>query len=229
MPDDILKQFVLDHGLKEEFQEFYGELDLHQLAWSKERISAHEIETCSTKYDPRVQEIADRHATVRSVREATKVSSAVTSWIQAGTWPRPPVFLFGVLSPPDECHLIEGHTRVGALLGLRRNPHLDVACSHHDCWVGREAQQEELCDWKEVRRANPLAFKDWLYDAREEEDEKGRLASILFDAEQQHRYDLSNGKELGDLVKLVAYDPSIPVDVKDLRALYEHYRRELAL
>ncbi len=31
MPEDVLEQFVADHGTEGEFQEQYGELDLHAL------------------------------------------------------------------------------------------------------------------------------------------------------------------------------------------------------
>ena len=33
MPNDILEQCVADHGTKWEFQQQYGELDLHALHW----------------------------------------------------------------------------------------------------------------------------------------------------------------------------------------------------
>jgi hypothetical protein len=48
MPDDVLEQFVFDHGTKWEFQEQYGDLlDLHALRWRQLALPASEILGCS--------------------------------------------------------------------------------------------------------------------------------------------------------------------------------------
>ena len=43
MPDDVLEQFVADHGTKHGFQQQYGELDLHALGW---RLAELPAQTC---------------------------------------------------------------------------------------------------------------------------------------------------------------------------------------
>src|SRR5438552_13292090 len=47
MPEDVLEQFLADHGVKHEFQEQYGDLDLHGLDWRFIHIPAGEIIRCS--------------------------------------------------------------------------------------------------------------------------------------------------------------------------------------
>jgi hypothetical protein len=49
MPDDVLEQFVFDHGTNGEFQERFGDLDLHAVRWQLLALSASER---PVKYSP---------------------------------------------------------------------------------------------------------------------------------------------------------------------------------
>jgi len=47
MPEDVLEQFIGDHGIKYEYQRQYGEVDLHALRWDLVPTTAAEIIACS--------------------------------------------------------------------------------------------------------------------------------------------------------------------------------------
>jgi hypothetical protein len=58
-------------------------------------------------------------------------------WLDHGTWLRPPIVVCGaILRPPKaNMHLVEGHTRLGALFGYMREGVIDPA-SMHETWLG---------------------------------------------------------------------------------------------
>lgn len=230
MPDDVLEQFILDHGLNHHFRAKYGELDLHGLAWSKERLPIGVIASCSSKFNTFIAENRSKYGEA-SLDELPLRPSARTSWSTTGTWDRAPVFLFDVLPPPDARHLVEGHTRVGALLGFQDNPHKVAAISpNHDCWIGRRAASSvNPPDWKGVRRRFPISFKRWLFEAIGEDTLKGDVADVLIDAEARHRYELSTGNDLESLLELMDFDPSVPLERSTLVHLYDQWRAELEL
>ena len=232
IPSDVLEQFVIDHGLNEEFQNCYGNLDLHRIAWHKESLSILSISQCSSKYDSHVLRTRDTYERISSFKESSLSHEAIRSWIDDGTWLRPPIFLFDVLPSPECRHLVEGHTRVGALQGLSKNQHSIASVNtEHQCWIGRPSINPVLAakDWKEVRRQYPVEFKHWLYDSTEENSAKGAYACAVSDAEAEHRYELDIGNDLHDIRRLLNHDPRISIDEVSLLRLYDEWRTQLEL
>ena len=232
IPSDVLEQFVIDHGLNEEFQHCYGDLDLHHISWSKETLLIPSISLCSSKYEAHVLRTRDTYERISSFNESSLSHEAIRSWIDDGTWLRPPIFLFDVLPSPNCRHLVEGHTRVGALQGLSKNQHSIASVSaEHQCWIGRPRSNpvQDAKDWKEVRRRYPVKFKHWLYDSTEENSAKGTYACALSDAEAEHRYNLDIGSDLDDILRLLSYDSTIPIDEVALLALHGEWRTQLEL
>jgi len=230
MPDDVLDQFILDHGLNREFQARYSELNLYAVVWSQELLQTEQIVGCTTKFDRYVRKIAERHTSATTLEQAVLHLDARRSWAEHGTWMRPPVFFRDLLPPPDDNHLVEGHTRVGALIGFRQNTKSPVRVSTtHACWVGRPSVDSLDSDWRAVRCQYPLSFKDWLYDAIHTPRRIAPQASALFDAEDRSRYTMTIGNSLEDLVRLLESAPVPGVTVSGLKELHREWAVELEL
>lgn len=230
MPEDVLEQFILDHGLNHNFQARYGDLDLHALDWSRELLETGQIIGCTSKFDDYVREIAGRHATATTVEQAVFHVDARGAWAEHGTWLRPPIFFRDVLPPPDAHHLVEGHTRVGALVGFHQNPKPPVRVSAtHVCWIGRPSMQPVDFDWRAVRRQYPLPFKRWIYDAMEGQGTLASQALALLDAEHRNRYEISVGDDLQDLIVLIERVPNPGLNVSRLKELHSRWTQELDL
>jgi hypothetical protein len=232
IPRDVLEQFFIDHGLNEEFQHCYGDLDLNQISWSKESLPISSISLCSSKYECHVLRTRDTYEQISSLDESSLSHEAIRSWIDVGTWLRPPIFLFDVLPSPNSRHLVEGHTRVGALQGLSKNQYINASLiTEHQCWIGRPTitPAQDAKDWTEVRRRYPVKFKHWLYDSIEDNSIKGSYACALSDAEADHRYELDIGNDLADILRLLDHDPTIPIDRVVLSGFYSEWCTQLGL
>ncbi|MCI0457083.1 MAG: hypothetical protein L0Z62_08895 [Gemmataceae bacterium] len=123
MPDDVLEQFLADHGVTHEFQGQYGDLDLHGIDWRLIPTPAAEIINCSVY--PGFQDWFDavRERTLEVPRSGWKDvllrADGKQHWQDHRTWKRAPLFIQGDLVGSDRLlHLIEGHTRARALKGL---------------------------------------------------------------------------------------------------------------
>lgn len=115
-PSPVIERFLFDHGTKSQFQEQYGDLDLVMLRWQFRSLLAGELVDCTYDEDlgGRVQSVSARpHWTLKEYR----IHRGVT-W--QGTWSVPPILIEGALRNPlqPELHLVEGHTRLGVLIGL---------------------------------------------------------------------------------------------------------------
>ena len=228
MPDDVLEQFIIDHGHNPAFLNRYEQLDLYSLSWSKEMIETARIVNCTSKFDSYVQEIAERHACASSLESAIFHSDAGAYWAAHGTWLRPPVFLLDVFPAPDAHHLVEGHTRVGALVGFNQNPRPLVQLSaRHECWIGRLGAQPVITDWRQIRKQHPISFKHWLYAGMKEESGRTEIACALVEAEDRMRYTFSVGDAFTDLMRLLE-NASVPgVTVAQLEKLHIQWKHAL--
>jgi hypothetical protein len=229
MPEDVLEQFILDHGLNHDFQERYGDLNLYALAWSRELLETGQIIGCTSKFDRYVQEIAERHMTAITLEQAVFHVDARSFWAERGTWLRAPLFFWEVFPPPDEHHLVEGHTRLGALIGFHRNPKPPVRLSAtHVCWIGRPVAEPAVFDWRAVRRLYPLSFKQWIYDAIGDQGTKALIADALLETEHRNRYTMSIGDDLPDLIGLIRRVPIAGLSVSTLEELHSQWMLDLA-
>lgn len=139
-PLPVAQQVYADHGRKEEFQATYGALDIGSLEW---RLLALPAETlCAATVNPQYRSWYDKVSTRASLfgSEGWKCidirRAVIEHWSKNGTWLIPPVMLSGVLvASTAELHLVEGHTRVGLLAGLRRHGVLPSS-SLHAVWLG---------------------------------------------------------------------------------------------
>ncbi|CAM5641820.1 hypothetical protein STAFG_0273 [Streptomyces afghaniensis 772] len=133
-PDDVLEQFLFDHGDNAAFVSDYCGLDLREIRWRLETIPAadfNEMPTgasdagCIESYS----ENPEHWVTVRPPQVSQH-------WEEHGTWLRPPILIARRLLDPSDSGLqvVEGRTRVGVLCGrLREGLHV---ASQHQAWVG---------------------------------------------------------------------------------------------
>lgn len=187
MPVDVLEQFVFDHGTKCEFQHQYGHLDLHSLRWDLLPLRGDEILACSVYPDftDWMETAADRTRIVpeEGWNDVILPPDAAKYWQDHCTWMRAPVLLNGQLVNSDRpLHLVEGHTRVGALRGLIESGVLPLS-SVHQVWIG-EGCSPPVHDgpWRDVLRKERMPFLDWLIKQIGEEGDLGVIASRLIKA-----------------------------------------------
>ncbi|MFJ9675392.1 hypothetical protein ACIRP5_31945 [Streptomyces sp. NPDC101221] len=134
-PDDVLEQVLFEHGDNPSFVYDYGAVDLREIAWRLETISASEL--CEMPTGASDGGCIDLFA--RNPEHWIKVRPAPVGrhWEEHGTWLRAPILISRqLLDPPCEgLQVWEGRTRVGVLCGRHRR-RLHVA-PHHQAWVGR--------------------------------------------------------------------------------------------
>ena len=136
-PDSVMEQFYIDHSASEEFINMYGHIDLSKIVWSIIEVGVDELRSIddNATYPDYLAEVSEDASNFESMGE--KVISVVPSvrafWKNHGTWNTPPVFISGTLlnqKSSAKYHLVEGHTRVGCLIGLSKYKVINLANKH---------------------------------------------------------------------------------------------------
>ncbi|MET7297241.1 hypothetical protein ABZS79_35025 [Streptomyces griseoloalbus] len=132
-PDDVLEQFLFDHGSY--FMDDYGDINLCAINWQLESIPAAGFLTMPTGESD--GDCIERFAETHAYRVERRPPEVGRCWEERGTWLRPPLLLDRRLLNPSDSGLqvLEGRTRVGVLRGRLREE-LHVA-PEHQAWVGR--------------------------------------------------------------------------------------------
>ncbi|MFG2058499.1 hypothetical protein ACGFI9_31190 [Micromonospora sp. NPDC048930] len=134
-PDDVVRQWLYDHGGHLEFLRDYEDLDLERIRWSLEDVPVAELESIPTGASDQgfLEEVAANHEYWLSKRPQ-RIQDA---WKIQGTWLIPPIMISRNLLHPSNrgLQVIEGRMRTGILQG-RRSGGLHVA-DKHPAWVGR--------------------------------------------------------------------------------------------
>lgn len=135
-PDDVVEQFLFDHGSKPEFIADYGHLDLRAIVWAEEDMTAADLLRASAS-----KHLKGRITDVSNALEhyASGYGRDRWGWEDHHTWLRSPILIEGnLLRPPRKRpRLIEGHTRMGALKGYVREGSVRPS-SLHRVWLGTE-------------------------------------------------------------------------------------------
>jgi hypothetical protein len=224
MPDDVLEQFVCDHGTKPEFQTQYGHLDLHALGWRLIVIPARKILACSV-YDLFADHVAIIANRVRRVAgdcwsDACLPLGAAEHWQNHNTWMRPPVLITGALVKSNShIHLIEGHTRIGALRGLVESGVLSDS-SNHQVWLGDvSGEYGNRGAWLEVLKTERVSFRHWLMRRVGDPAPLNQIASELI-LKDSH----SSRKAGDDLEAILAFARATPQLANTLPAIVEAHK-----
>jgi hypothetical protein len=122
-PKIILEDFFSDHGRNEQFQEQYSNIKISLLKWKKIRVRALDIINCgyylgfSNWINTRKHRVINfQELGWHSIDDRLEV---VLYWQKYNTWITPPIFFDGkLLLSKSEFWLVEGHTRIGILMGL---------------------------------------------------------------------------------------------------------------
>jgi hypothetical protein len=133
-PDDVLRQFLFDHGDNASFVRDYDSIDLCKITWRLETIPAADFcEMPTGASDAGCIEIFAENPVHWVEVRPVEVGH---HWKKHGTWMRPPILIDRRLLAPSNSSLqvLEGRTRVGVLRGRLRDG-LHVA-THHQAWVG---------------------------------------------------------------------------------------------
>lgn len=227
MPEEVMEQFIFDHGTKEEFQRQYGHLDLHALKWDLLSIPAEDILACSV-YPPYASLIKSVAASTRVVPtgswdDVPFPPTALEHWQTHGSWMRPPIMLRGELVGSDwSLHLVEGHTRIGTLRG-RQESGLVLPRTHF-VWLGTSSSPPENDGpWRDVLRTERMPFLPWLMDQVRDDGDIGCLASRLIDV--KHSSASRVKIEGDDLESVLAYADAYP-SLTQFKALIQHAHSE---
>lgn len=133
-PDDVLEQFLFDHGDNAAFTFDYGDIDLRGVTWWLETVPAADFSEMPTGASDAgcIENFAENPVHWVKVRPP----EVGRHWEEHGTWRRPPILIDRRLLDPSDSGLqvLEGRTRVGVLRGrLREGLHV---ASYHRAWVG---------------------------------------------------------------------------------------------
>ncbi|EDY46156.1 hypothetical protein [Streptomyces sp. SPB074] len=137
-PDDVVEQFLYDHGDNAPFVTDYGSIDLHNLTWRLRTIPAADFHGMPTGASDTgcIEEYAENLVHWVAVRP----QEVGRHWEEHGTWLRSPLLIDRrLLAPPGSgLQVLEGRTRVGVLRGrLREGLHVGL---RHQAWVGRASE-----------------------------------------------------------------------------------------
>ena len=141
-PIEIINDIYADHGRKAEFQAEYGNVDISKLHWKlmeftgKELIESSIIPeflqwvlTCKKKLNDFNTDGWECISNIKTIED---------SWNTNKTWLKPPYFFDpNVLAiSKNNLHLVEGHTRLGILMGLI-NKKIVSPTMTHKVWLGK--------------------------------------------------------------------------------------------
>lgn len=138
-PDDVLEQWLYDHGSNDSFRNDYGDLDLRMIRWDVEIIPVSAFLDIPT--GPSDADCIDKTALnpdhwIR-VRDQGVHIGVSQCWVTHGTWKRWPILLDRrlLIAEGQGLQVVEGRTRVGILRGrYRLGQHV---AERHLAWVGR--------------------------------------------------------------------------------------------
>jgi hypothetical protein len=134
-PDEVVQDWLWEHGRNDAFLTDYGNLDLEALEWTVEEIETAELVEMPT--GPSDAGLIDHYAQEHEHWVQVRGREVVAGWTKQGTWLRLPLLLDRqLLTPPCVgLQVVEGRTRMGVLRGRARDG-LAVAPTHR-AWVGR--------------------------------------------------------------------------------------------
>ncbi|HHD0742208.1 TPA: hypothetical protein ACN190_003941 [Citrobacter freundii] len=133
-PEQIFKQIYCGLSNDPRFQALYGHLNLNSLKWNLVRVKTSEL----TKFDRNATypdymlEISEDFNTCGNNFCIDAREDVAEHWLKFGTWAEPPMFIERSLVSSGESglHLMEGHTRLGTLLGAIKYGFVQLADSH---------------------------------------------------------------------------------------------------
>lgn len=133
-PQQIFEQIYCGLCTNERFQHLYGHIKIDSLRWDLVRlptIEFTEVERNST-FPEYVLEISEDYKNCGAQFRIDGREEIAEHWENHGTWDEPPMFIERSILSPNErgLHLMEGHTRLGTLLGAIKYGFVKLADTH---------------------------------------------------------------------------------------------------
>ncbi|EAW0638146.1 hypothetical protein LZ55_21025 [Salmonella enterica] len=133
-PEQIFKQIYCGLSNNSEFQTLYGHLNLKSLKWDLVKLKTAEFTKFgrNATYPDYMLEISEDFNACGSKFCIDAREEVANHWLKFGTWAEPPMFIERSLIIPGESglHLMEGHTRLGTLLGAIKYKFVQLADTH---------------------------------------------------------------------------------------------------
>ncbi|SMY35397.1 hypothetical protein [Photobacterium andalusiense] len=139
-PDSVIEQFYIDHNSESCFLALYGDLSLPDLKWELVDFDTTKFLQIGSNasFPDFLEEESERASHFHDVGEAVIDcrEEVLNHWKKHGTWLTPPIFLdANVLGGKSGIpHLVEGHSRVGCLLGIQKYKIIPLADRHKVYW-----------------------------------------------------------------------------------------------
>lgn len=133
-PEQIFKQIYCGLCTEPAFQDLYGHLNLKSLKWDLVRLQTSEFTQLggNATFPPFMLEISEDFNTYGNHFCIDAREEVAEHWFKYGTWDEPPMFIERSLVSSGESglHLMEGHKRLGTLLGAIKYGFVQLAESH---------------------------------------------------------------------------------------------------
>ncbi|MFB5640585.1 hypothetical protein ACEZEZ_02285 [Kluyvera ascorbata] len=132
-PEQIFKQIYCGLCNDSGFRNLYGHLDIKSLKW--DLIDLHSSEFArigmNATYPDYMHEVSEDYNCGDNFRIDGR-EKVTEHWLKFGTWDEPPMFIDRSLVSPGQTglHLMEGHTRLGTLLGAMKYGFVELADTH---------------------------------------------------------------------------------------------------
>ncbi|AUI88891.1 hypothetical protein BS333_21185 (plasmid) [Vibrio azureus] len=139
-PDSVIEQFYIEHNDNSSFLGLYGDLSLPDLKWDLVDFDTSKFLQIGSNasFPDFLEEVSEDashfHCVGEDVIDCREV--VLNHWKKHGTWLTPPIFIdANVLGGKDGIpHLVEGHSRVGCLLGIQKYRIIPLAERHKVYW-----------------------------------------------------------------------------------------------
>ncbi|HIF9075596.1 TPA: hypothetical protein ACX6NV_000421 [Photobacterium damselae] len=139
-PDSVIEQFYIDHNANSRFLALYGDLSLPDLKWELVDLDTTKFLQIGSNasFPDFLVEVSEDASNFHDVGDAVIDcrEEVLNYWKKHGTWLTPPIFLdANVLDGKSGIpHLVEGHSRVGCLLGIQKYKIIPLADRHKVYW-----------------------------------------------------------------------------------------------
>ncbi|HEF0022004.1 TPA: hypothetical protein R8G79_000926 [Citrobacter amalonaticus] len=133
-PQQIFEQIYCGLCTNEAFQRLYGHIQIDLLRWdliSLPTVAFIELERNAT-FPDFMLDISEDFNSYNSDFRIDGREEVSEHWVKYGTWNEPPMFIDRSLLSPSErgLHLMEGHKRVGTLIGAEKYGFIKIADMH---------------------------------------------------------------------------------------------------
>ena len=137
-PEDPARRVLYEHGNKHHIAELYGHLDLAAIRWNLRTVATDELVSAAVPWDEGQLAVLENAEKVDYWIDVYRRADGADAWTD--TWRVAPYFIDGqLLRPPvNRIALVEGHSRMGNLIGCHQRADLPLRPAH-EIWFASRA------------------------------------------------------------------------------------------